>query len=250
MRQHTSDIGEVPIGLGEEISGVIRRAVGTRSRRWLLAITLLLGLTAAAAVAAGLPSAERTLATLAQAVQLLLSVMVPFSGVLLAHDLRRAPRTARIAPTLLGAVLLAAVIGAFGFLACAAALALASSTAPAAWDHAVAVAAGGVLVQVLAQLVGTGLGLLLRRPVIACLATIALPLGLWYALGRVDALSPAQAWLTPFASAQNLLSGQMSAVMWAQWLVVLTLWGRALNAAGLARLSPRTPAPNPWTTES
>ncbi|GIH90375.1 hypothetical protein Psi01_10050 [Planobispora siamensis] len=226
----------MPTGPGEETFGVIRRAVGTRSRRWLLAITLLLGLSAAAALAAALPPAERTLAGLSQAVQLLMSVTVPFFGVLLAHDLRRASRTTRIAPTLLGAVLLAAAVGAFGFLVCAAALAVVPSTAPAAWDHAGAIAVGGVLVQALAQLTGTGLGLLLRSPVIACLATIVLPLGLWYALGNVEALRPAQDWLTPFAGAQNLLSGQMSAVMWAQWLVVLTLWGRALNAAGVARL--------------
>jgi hypothetical protein len=93
-----------------------------------------------------------------------------------------------------------------------------------------------VLVQIVAQLVGTGLGLLLRPAVIACLATIVLPLGLWFLLGSVAVLRPAQAWLTPFATAQVLLSARMSPWGWAQWLVVALLWGAALNAVGAARL--------------
>nr|BFE77598.1 hypothetical protein GCM10020093_001990 [Planobispora longispora] len=167
-----------------------------------------------------------------------MSVTVPFLGALLANDLRRAPRTPRLAPTLLAAALLAAGAGVFGVLACAGALAVASpATAQDPWSHAGTVAAGGVLVQVVAQLVGTGLGLLMRSPVVASLASVALPLGLWAALGGVDVLRPAQEWLTPYAAAQNLLSGRMSAVMWAQWLVVLLVWGRGLNAAGMARLT-------------
>jgi hypothetical protein len=63
-----------------------------------------------------------------------------------------------------------------------------------------------------------------------------LPLGLWFVLGSVTVLRPAQAWLTPYPSVQNLLSGAMSALAWAQWLVVVLLWGVALNAAGAARL--------------
>jgi hypothetical protein len=95
---------------------------------------------------------------------------------------------------------------------------------------------GGVLVQVVAQLVGTGLGLLLRPVVVAFVATIVLPLGLWYVLGAVDALQPAQAWLTPYSSVRNLLSGRMSTAAWAHWLVVVLIWAVGLNAAGAARL--------------
>jgi hypothetical protein len=104
---------------------------------------------------------------------------------------------------------------------------------------------GSVLVQVVAQLVGTGLGLLLRSSVIAFLASIVLPLGLWFVLGGVDVLRPAQAF-TPYATVQNLLSGEMSAVKWAQWLIVLLIWGVGLNAAGAAWLKRGggpTPAP-------
>jgi hypothetical protein len=74
--------------------------------------------------------------------------------------------------------------------------------------------------------------MLLRSRVVAFLGTIVLPLGLWFVLRGVDA----QAWLTPYAAAANLLSGRMTAVMWAQWLVVFLLWGVGLNVAGAARL--------------
>lgn len=47
----------------------------------------------------------------------------------------------------------------------------------------------------------------------------------------------AQVWLTPYAAVQNLLSGQMTAVMWTQWLVTFLLWGVGLNVAGAARLT-------------
>ncbi|MFI2651698.1 hypothetical protein [Micromonospora fulviviridis] len=98
--------------------------------------------------------------------------------------------------------------------------------------------------QIVAQLVGTGLGLLLRPAVVACLATIALPLGLWAALGGVDVLQPAQAF-TPYATVRNLLSGRMSAANWAQWLVVLLIWGVGLNIIGVARLKRWKPGSDP-----
>jgi hypothetical protein len=61
----------------------------------------------------------------------------------------------------------------------------------------------------------------------------------------VDVLRPAQAF-TPYATVQNLLSGEMSAAKWAQWLIVLLIWGVGLNAAGAAWLKRGggpTPAP-------
>ncbi len=133
-------------------------------------------------------------------------------------------------------MLLAAVVGAFGVLICAVTIGVAPSTATEPWGNVTTIAVGGILVQVVAQLVGTGLGLLIRPAVVACLATIVLPLGLWFVLGSVDILRPAQAWLTPYATVQNLLSGQMSALAWTQWFVVLILWGAGLNAVGAARL--------------
>jgi hypothetical protein len=40
--------------------------------------------------------------------------------------------------------------------------------------------------------------------------------------------------LTPLGSVRNLLSGEMSALRWAQWLCVLLIWGVGLNVLGAA----------------
>lgn len=55
----------------------------------------------------------------------------------------------------------------------------------------------------------------------------------------MDALRPAQPWLTPFGIVRNLLSGEMSALRWVQWLCVLLIWGVGLNAVGAAVLNRR-----------
>ena len=238
VSQRGDDTGEASTGLAAATVAALGRSVGTRPRRGLVAVTLLLGVLAAGVMVTAAPPGDRTFVSVSTSVQSLMSVTLPFIGVLLAHDVLLSPGAVRLTPTLFAATLVAAVVGAYGVLVCAAALAVtASSTAVGRWDHTISVAVGSVLVQVVAQLVGTGLGLLLRPVVVSCLATIVLPLGLWFVLGRVAVLRPAQAWLTPFPTVQNLLSGGMSALAWAQWLVVVLLWGVALNAAGAARLN-------------
>ena len=217
----------------------ITRLTATGPRRWLLACTLLLGLIAAAGVAAAADPADRTLATLSDPTQSLMSVVVPSLGILLAHNLR-ASGQARVAPTLTAAALLAACIGMFGFLVCTAALALAPSSAQDPWHSAGIIALGSVLVQVVAVLLGTGLGLLLRRRVVAFLASIVMPLGLWFLLGSRDALRPAQAWLAPYSSVRNLLSGHMSTITWTQWLVIFLIWAVGPNAVGAALIKRTT----------
>jgi hypothetical protein len=179
-------------GLGRATLNAIRRSVGTRPRRWLVSITLLMGLAAAVTTAAAGDSADLTFATLSAPAQSLMSVAVPLIGILLVHDLWQAPGRVRFTPTLLAAILLAAAVGAAGVGVCAATLAIASSgTDPDRWHHAGTIAAGSILVQVVAQLVGTGLGLLTRSVVGAFLASIVLPLGLWAGLGSVDILRAA-----------------------------------------------------------
>ena len=239
VRRHIGNAGDSPTGTGGPMFDAIRRSVGTRPRRWLLAVTLLLGLVTAVGVAAAADPADLTLATLANPTQSLMSVVVPYLGILLVRDLRGGSRPVRVAPTLTAAVLLGAAIGVFGFLVCAAALAFGPAAAQDPWRSVGTIALGGVLVQVVAQLLGTGLGLLLRRHVVAFLASIVLPLGLWFLLGGLDVLRPAQAWLAPYSSVQNLLSGRTSAIAWAQWLVILLLWGVGLNVVGTVLLKRR-----------
>ena len=121
-------------------------------------------------------------------------------------------------------------------LASAAAVAvLAAGPAETRWAHAAPAAVGGLLVQVLAVLVGVGLGLLLRIRFVAFVASAVVPLGLWWALGAVAVLHGWQDWLTPYADARHLLSGEMTPVQWAQAVVVLALWGVGLNVWGMRR---------------
>lgn len=222
-------------GLGAEFLDACRRSVGTRPRRWLILITALVGLLSAVAVMASVEPSDRTFGTVAAPVQTLMSITVPFLGILMVSDLRAAQRWNEIIPTVLAAIVVAVGIAVFGILVCVVAVAvLPSAAVQDRWHQFGMIAVGSVLVQVLAQLVGTGLGLLVRSVVLAWIASLVLPLGLWLALGVVDSLSPAQAWLTPYAAATNLLSGQMSLVTWAQWLVVLLLWGVGLNVVGAA----------------
>ncbi|MBG6103432.1 MULTISPECIES: hypothetical protein [Micromonospora] len=222
------------------IRDALRRSLGTWARRWLLVGTLAAGLLAAVALVATAAPADRTFAELSGTVQSLMSVATPLFGILLVRDLRRAPARLPVLPTVLAVGLPAVVIGVVGVLICAATLALTpADVADEPWRFAGTVAVGGVLVQIVAGLVGTGLGLLLRSVVVAFLATIVLPLGLFTLLGAVDALRPAQPWVTPLGSVRHLLSGEMSALRWVQWLCVLLIWGVGLNAVGAAVLHRR-----------
>lgn len=222
------------------IRDALRRSLGTWARRWLLVGTLVAGLLAAVALVAAAAPADRTFAELSGAVQSLMSVATPLFGILLVRDLRRASVRLPVLPTVLAVGLPAVVIGVVGVLICAATLALTpAEVADEPWRFVGTIAVGGVLVQIVAGLVGTGLGLLLRSVVVAFLATIVLPLGLLTLLGGVDALRPAQPWLTPFGSVRHLLSGEMSALRWVQWLCVLLIWGVGLNTVGAAVLHRR-----------
>jgi hypothetical protein len=214
-------------------TATIGRFAGSRARQGLLAVTLGLGLLAAVAAHFTGPAASRSFASVSGVVQSLMSVAVPLIGILLVGDVRRGPRPARLVPAWLTAVSLAAAVGVVGIVISAVTLLLARETATDPWARAGTIAVGSVLVQVVAVLVGSGLGLLIRSSVLAFIATIVLPLALWFALGAVGA---AREWLTPYAAAQNLLSGEMTALTWAQWCVVALLWGVGLNALGAARL--------------
>ncbi|MET8357714.1 hypothetical protein [Micromonospora sp. NPDC005171] len=219
------------------IRDALRRSLGTRARRWLLVGTLVAGLLTAVALVAAADPADRAFAELSGTVQSLMSVGTPLFGILLVRDLRQAPVRLPVLPTVLAVGLPAVVIGVVGVLICAATLMLTpADVADEPWRFAGTVAVGSVLVQIVAGLVGTGLGLLLRSTVVAFLATIILPLGLFALLSGVESAQP---WLTPFGGVRNLLSGEMSALRWVQWLCVLLIWGVGLNAVGAALLHRR-----------
>ena len=222
---------------GNDVGAALARSIRTTGRKCLVAGTLLLGVLAALGVIAGATPDERTFAAVADPVQSAMSILVPLIGVLLVSDVRR-DRTLPLAPTWVAGVLLAAAIGAFGGLVSAVALAVVPSDVDA-WHQVGAIVVGGVLVQMVAMLVGTGLGLLLRPAVVAFLATIVLPLGLWYVLGAVEDI---QGWLTPYPSVRKLLAGEMTLGGWARWIAVVALWDVGPNAVGAARLNRRRAA--------
>lgn len=199
----------------------------------IVIVTVLAGLASAVAVVNGSAPDERTIAAVSGPVQSLMSVTVPFLGVLLVHTVRRPDSGRAFVPSVLAALAAAVAVAVFGVVLCGWVTAVANSQAPQGrWEHAGTVVVGSLLVQVVAQLTGTGLGLLVRRPAVACLLTIVLPTGLWLLLRALDVLRPAQAWLTPYASAQHLRAGDMSPINWAQWLVMVAIWGLGLNLAG------------------
>lgn len=200
----------------------------------IAAVTAVVGVGTAFALAAVLPSHQRTFAVVAVPVQLLISVGVPFLGAVATSSLRGGAST-EVRHTLAGAAAWALGFAVLGLVATAAAVAiLASSTTEAPWAKALPIVLGSLLVQVVAMFIGTGFGLLLRRPVLASLATVVLPLAVWFLL--VEVAPGARLWLTPLEGANRLLAGTMAASDWLPYVVMLSIWVVALNLAGLRRL--------------
>ncbi|GAA1699470.1 hypothetical protein GCM10009745_52590 [Kribbella yunnanensis] len=171
----------------------------------------------------GAAEADRTFASASGVAQSLISVGVPFIGAVAAA--RRERSVFRLA---LGyAVGLAAV----GLVASILVAWLVPSTASDRWQHAVVLIVGAFVTQVVAQLVGIGLGRLIGRGWIAAVLTIVIPLGLY---GVLSAAAPdARPWLTPLGSAMPWWKGEFGGSDWPPFLVMLALWGLALNLAGL-----------------
>ena len=93
-----------------------RRALRIRVRRSIV-ITTLLGSLSALGVALAATPVDRTFATISTPAQSLMSITLPFLGVLLARDLRSS--TARsVLPSIALAVLLAVIVALFGVIAC------------------------------------------------------------------------------------------------------------------------------------
>lgn len=151
--------------------------LGTRARRWLISIAVLVGVLAAAGLVAVTSAADRTFAGVSNPVQSLISVVVPLYGVVATAELRRSRNRAGLWPALVTAMAMA--------VGCA--------------------VVGSLVVQVVAQLAGTSLGLLIAPRWAAMLATVVLPLGLWFLLGAARPLSAARGWLTPYEALPSLL---------------------------------------------
>jgi hypothetical protein len=224
----------------------LRKSAAKPARRWLLITSATVGLFVAGLVAFTGPANDHTFAVISFYTQSAISLPLPLVSVLLmtADFGRRASATFASATTpnlIIVAKLLASAIvalggAAYGVLISALVTTAATPAAEEPWDAIGMIILGSVLVQLVAQLSGAGWGLLLRSSVLAIVADVAVPLGLWIVAGAIPALHGVQAWLTHFASVRNLLSGHMDARSWAQVGVVALVWVVALNAVGILRL--------------
>lgn len=200
----------------------------------LTAATLLLGAGTALVVARSDPAFHDVL----EPVQLAMSVLVPFFGVLAVTDLHR-PRTStdgRLAPRLLSATGLAVVFALAGTLLAAGATVWADGAWPPAQRTAALVTAAA-LVQVIAQLTGTGWGLLLRRPAVAMAATIVVPMSTTVLLTAIDPRGDLVRWLTPYGNARSLLAGTPTPRTLAALGVGVLLWCVVPNALGARHIT-------------
>jgi ABC-2 type transport system permease protein len=223
----------------------LRRSAGSSTRRWLLVAAGVVGLVTAGLVAFTGPAQDHTFASISFYTQSAISLPLPLVSVLIMTQefgRRAMPATfgssvslgAIIAGKLLASAIIAVMGAGYGVLI---SLVATSAAAPAAdegrWDAISMIILGSVLVQLVAQLSGAGWGLLLRSSALAITADVVVPLGLWILTGTIPAL---QAWLAPFSSVRNLLTGHMDAERWAQVGVIGLVWVVALNAAGILRL--------------
>lgn len=202
-----------------DLRRALARVLATVPRRILVAAIAGFALIGAAG-AAGQPFTD-----VSRSVQVLMSILVPLIGVLLAGDARRGGHPAL--PAVFAALMWAAGFGLAGVVVSAATVLVSGG----GWAHAAPVAVASVLVQMLAQLVGTGMGMLLRPAAVAFAATIVAPLGLWLLLAFAPASRP---WLTPFTASTNLLTGAVTGLECVQWAVTAAIWGVGLNLAGAA----------------
>ncbi|HYI58076.1 MAG TPA: hypothetical protein VEX66_07910 [Microlunatus sp.] len=217
------------------VSDALRALVTPRSRLVLVLATALVGVLVAFALAIALPADQRTFTRVVPLVQLIISVLTPFSAALLTHDLRDSAGSVR--SRWVAAALYGVVAGGYGAAVSAAAVAAGSGGQLSTidpWIGAWSAAFGSLVAQLIPVGVGCGAGLLIRRAGYAELATIALPLAASFLLGRYSPAGTTE-WVTPLGAVSHLLPGPMTPVAWAQWAVTATLWVVLPNAIG-ARL--------------
>jgi hypothetical protein len=226
----------------------LRKSVSTRVCRWLLIASGVGGVLSAGLVAFTGPADDHTFATISFYTQSAISLPLPFVSVLLmTQDFGLQPRSATstsgvsrgalIAAKLLASMIIAVTAASGGVLiSVLATSAAARAPGDGRWEATGMIILGSVLVQLIAQLIGAGWGLLLASSALAIAADVVVPLGLWIVTGAVPGLQGIQAWLTPFASVRNLLSGHMGAQQWAQVAIIVLLWVVTLNAAGILRV--------------
>lgn len=228
------------------VRGALRAVVSTETRLALVLATLVTGAAAAFILVFVLQPADRTFAAVAPLVQLIMSVLTPFSTALLTYDLRdpvgdfRSRTAEPLRSRWIAAALYGLVMGAAGAVIVAIAVAVAVGPDPVTdpWTGAAPAVIGSLVVHLIPVGVGCAAGLLIPRASLACLATVVVPLVVTVAVGTLAPLGTAD-WVTPLGAAGHLVPGPMTAIGWAQWIVTAALWVVLPNWIGARRLRER-----------
>ncbi|MDN5854072.1 MAG: hypothetical protein L0K86_14735 [Actinomycetia bacterium] len=215
--------------MNESISVSTTRHATTWATRGLLILLALCGVVAAASAGAG-SGAE--IDEVARSTQAAASVPLPFIGVLLAVDVRRAASVDRAGVFRHRALVSAAL--AIG-VALAGLVAATIAAQDAASGDVLRLLPGCVTVQLVSQGIGFGFGLLIGTRWLAMLLDAVVPVGLWALVGAAG-LTGAQHWLFPYDSVDDLISPHPTALDWAQEGLVVLLWVVGTVVAGLLLL--------------
>ncbi|MFI5729440.1 hypothetical protein ACIA49_04910 [Kribbella sp. NPDC051587] len=193
-----------------------------RTYRVIAGVTGVVGVLGAVGSQVATVSADRTFATTSTVAQSLISIGVPFIGAV--AGARREKSLYKLAFGY------AVGMAALGLIASILVVLLVPSTSNDLWQHAPMIVIGSFVTQLVAQSLGTGFGLLTGRGVIASILTIVPPLGVYFVLA---AIGPGVRRLTPYGSAQLWWKGTFSGADVLPFLVMVAIWGVALNVLGL-----------------
>ncbi len=233
----------------------LRKAVDTRSARWLLAVVLLLPV-AGCAVAigtAGAPGIGFTdlfslcalLASILLPVVAILTVTAEFTTRSITTSALLEPRRVRLglakvaAVTVLATAVSAALVGVAAAMTAVGAAVGATGGAP--WAVEPAAVLGTAAHLVLLALVGVALGLLLTSSALAVVCWFVAPTALSLTAGLVESLAGPLGWVdtATFTALDGLGAVPVTGEQWAKMAVTTAVWVVLPGAAGLVRLSRR-----------
>lgn len=232
------------------VGAALRDLVAASETRLALALaTLVVGAGAAFILAFVLQPSDRTFVAVAPLVQVIMSVLTPFSTALLTYDLRdpegdfRSRTSLPLRSRWIAAGVYGLAIGAAGAIIAAIAVAVIVGSNPPfdPWAGAAPAVVGSLVVQLIPVGVGCAAGLLIPRAGLAALSTVVVPLTFTVIVGLVTPQGTAD-WITPIGAAGHLVPGPMTALNWVQWIVTAVLWVVLPNVFGARRLRDRAAA--------
>lgn len=240
--------GHRPTPLTRLVAVELRKAVDTRTSRWLLALIAVGTAAAAVLYAVFAPETARTFTGYAQVALTPQGILLPVLGILLVTS-EWGQRTGLVTFTLeprrglvvVAKVLAAAALGLAALvlvvLVAVAATAIHGSLTGDPWNPTLQLSGHWVLTQLLAILLGVGFGLLLMNSAAAIVTYFALPTVLTMVFTLVQSLRGAAPWID-LATAQRPLVGieSLSAEQWAQLGTATLLWIGLPLALGFIRL--------------